>query len=546
MVGGIDPNSPHIDKEWLMLPGHIQNGSAWRSILPSGKLANSLILLGANTSVWERPDRFVRALGAALPYYNNLLGAVAASAARYPHVTAVATADHRVTYRRLWRGSNALARGLREAGTGSSDRVGILCRNSPMFVYALLGAAKLGVDIVLLNTAMGGAQLADVVHTEQLTTVLHDDEFADILPATDGVRLVDATEMRKIIDSHPRARLAPPRRQSRLVILTSGTTGRPKGAARSSSGSTLEGIAAMLDVIPFRLRDTTVVAAPFFHTWGLTNLLVGLGLSASVVTAPEFDAAQTLSLISDNKARGLVVVPTMLRRICSLPPEQLARAGTDSLRIIASSGSALPGRLVTEVLDRFGPVLYNAYGSTEVALATIAAPTDLRRWPTTAGRRALGVRLAILGEDGEPVADGAIGRIFVANSARFDGYTNGGSKEGVDGLMSTGDLGYLDEKGRLFVVGREDDMIVSGGENVYPSEIEELLNRDERIAEAVVVGIDDDRFGQALKAVIVVEPPHQIDERELKDLIASRLANFKVPRVFEFVDELPRTATGKI
>ncbi|MGV0836337.1 AMP-binding protein [Mycolicibacterium thermoresistibile] len=514
--------------------------------MPSTSLHTSLILLRANTSVWERPDRFARALGASLPYGTNLLAGVAASAARYPHATAVATADHRVTYRRLWRGSNALARGLRAAGVESGHRVGILCRNSPVFVYALLGAAKLGVDIVLLNTAMGRAQLAGVVADEDLAAVLHDDDYADVLTGTDGVRLINATAMRTIMDTESRSGLAPPRRQSRLIILTSGTTGRPKGAVRSASGSAVDGTAAMLDVIPFRLRDTTVIMAPFFHAWGLTNLLVGLGLSATVVTAPEFDAAQTLSLVSDNAARGLVVVPTMLQRICSLPPAQLARADTDGLRIIASSGSAVPGQLVTEVLDRFGPVLYNVYGSTEVALATIAAPADLRRYPTTAGRTAPGVRVEILGEDDAPVPTGDIGRIFVANTARFDGYTQGGGKHVVNGLMSTGDLGYFDRAGRLFVVGREDDMIVSGGENVYPSEIEELLNRDERIAEAAVIGVEDERFRHVLKAIVVVRPPHQVDEQELKDLIAGELAKFKVPKVFEFVDELPRNATGKV
>ena len=236
----------------------------------------------------------------------------------------------------------------------------------------------------------------------------------------------------------------------------------------------------------------------------------------------------------------------MLQRICALPPTQLARADTDNLRIIASSGSALPGRLVTDVLGRFGPVLYNAYGSTEVAVATIATLADLRRAPTTAGRRALGVRVEILDNHGASVANATVGRIFVASSARFEGYTKGSSKEVVNGLMSTGDLGYFDEHDRLFVVGREDDMIVSGGENVYPSEIEELLNNDERIAEAAVVGVDDDRFGQALNAVVVVAPKRHVDEQELKELIAQQLAKFKVPRIFEFVDALPRNATGKI
>ncbi|MDT5303719.1 MAG: hypothetical protein QOG79_7102 [Mycobacterium sp.] len=516
------------------------------AIAPSGSLQSSLILLRANTSVRESPDRFARALGAALPYGNGLLAAVAASAARYPRAVAVATIDHRATYRQLWRGSTALARGLSDRGVGPKDRVGILYRNSPMFVYALLGAAKLGVDIVLLNTAMGAAQLAEVIVDEKLTTVLHDNEFGAVLSPTDCVRTVDSTQMRAMMDSHSRAWLAPPRRQSRLVILTSGTTGRPKGATRSSSSSGVDLVAGLLSQVPYRLRDTTVIAAPFFHGWGLGNMLVGLGLSATVLTAAEFDAAHTLSLVSEHKARGLVVVPTMLQRICALSPTHLASADTDNLRIIASSGSALPGRLVTEVLDRFGPVLYNVYGSTEVAVATIAAPADLHRAPTTAGRRARGVRVETLDDDGAPVGGGEVGRIFVASTSRFEGYTNGRSKEVVNGLMSTGDLGYFDEHDRLFVVGREDDMIVSGGENVYPSEIEELLNNDERIAEAAVVGVDDDRFGQALKAVIVVAPHQHVDEEELKELIGHRLARFKVPRTFEFTDALPRNAAGKI
>jgi fatty-acyl-CoA synthase len=516
------------------------------SIVPSGSLQSSLILLRANTSVRERPDRLALALGAASPYRNSMLAAVAAAAARYPYAVAVATADHSVTYRELWRGSNALARGLSEGGVGPKDRVGILCRNSPMFVHALLGVAKLGADIVLLNTAMGPAQLAEVIAGEKLMTVLHDDDFGAALSPIDGVWAVGATQIQAMLHSHPKMWLAPPRRDSRLVILTSGTTGRPKGATRSSRSSSVDGIAALLHLVPYRLRDTTVIAAPFFHGWGLGNLLIGLGLSATVLTAPEFDAAHTLSLVSEHRARALVVVPTMLQRICALPPTHLARADTDNLRIIASSGSALPGRLATGVLNRFGPVLYNVYGSTEVAVATIATPADLRRAPTTAGRRALGVRVEILDGHGQSAANATVGRIFVASSARFDGYTNGHSKEVLNGLMSTGDMGYFDEHGRLFVVGREDDMIVSGGENVYPSEIEELLSSDERIAEAAVVGIDDDRFGQALKAVIVVAPNRHVDVQELKELIARQLAKFKVPRIFEFVDALPRNATGKI
>ena len=515
------------------------------SAVPSGPLQRSVILWRANTSWCERPDRLSRAVLAAFPYGTGFLAAVAASAARYPRAAAVATSDQCVSYRGLWRGSGALAGALKRRGVGSADRVGILCRNSPTFVYALLAVAMVGADIVLLNTAMGGSQLADVIAAENVTTVLHDDDFGAVVSVIVGVRTLDATGMRAIVEDRPLEWVEPPERDSRLVILTSGTTGRPKGASRSTA-SGAHGVASVLASIPFRLRDRTVVAAPFFHGWGLAALLTCLGLSGSVFTAPEFDAGEVLSLLSSHRAHGLVLVPTMLQRICALPPAQLARADTENLRVIASSGSALPGRLATEALDRFGQVLYNVYGSTEVAAATIARPADLRRDPATAGRPALGVRVEVLSEHGAPVPPGTVGRICVNSKARYDGYTGGAGRDVVAGLISTGDLGYFDDRGRLFVVGREDDMIVSGGENVYPSEIEDLLNTDDRVGEAVVVGIDDDQFGQALKAVVVIAAGQQVSAQELKELIANRLARFKVPRVFEFVDALPRNATGKV
>ncbi len=508
-----------------------------------GKARSSLVFMRANAVVPERPDRVGRAWCAALPYGTGMLGAVAASVARYPAAPAIVTPDEQVTYRQLWRGSAALARGLAERGVTSQSRVGVLCRNSPLFGYALLGAVRLGADVVFLNTGLGPAQLSDTIAAEAIDLVLHDHEFAGML---DAPARIGADELRSLIASPPRGPLRRAPRQSRLVILTSGTTGRPKGATRPSGGPAVDGVAALLGRIPLRARDTMVIPAPFFHAWGLAALLMGLGLSATVVTCPEFDPGRTLDLVVRHRARVLAVVPTMLQRICALPPAQLAAADTDPLKVIASSGSAIPGRLVTEVLDRFGPVLYNIYGSTEVAIATIAGPAELREAPATAGRPAPGARVTILDDAGHPVTGAATGRIFVGNAARFDGYTGGGGKEIVHGLVCSGDLGHFDQRGRLFVDGREDDMIVSGGENVYPSEVEELLNRHERVEEAVVVGVADERFGQALKAVVVAKPGQRVAAEELKGYVAQRLARYKVPRVVAFVDELPRTATGKV
>ncbi len=248
---------------------------------------------------------------------------------------------------------------------------------------------------------------------------------------------------------------------------------------------------------------------------------------------------------SEHRAQVLVVVPVMLSRILGLGPDVLVTEPTTDLRVIASSGSALGSKLATETLDRFGPVLYNLYGSTEVAVATIATPADLLEAPATAGRVARGVRVEILDDGGAVVPDGTVGRVFVGGSMRFDGYTTGGTKEECRGLLSSGDLGYFRD-GLLFVEGREDDMIVSGGENVFPGEVEELLSHHPCVAEVAVVGVADDDFGQVLAAFVVRRGDAELSADEVRAHVRDNLARHKVPRRVEFLDELPRNTTGKI
>ena len=383
---------------------------------------------------------------------------------------------------------------------------------------------------------MSGPQLDDVVAANR-------SRRCSVIPTSSGCcrrgRTSNASteRLRGLIGALHTRRLAPPQRESKLVILTSGTTGTPRCGSLVGANA-LDAAASVLSSIPFRLRDTLVIPAPFFHAWGLNGLLLGLGMSATIVTTPAFSASDTITQLDRFQADGLIVVPPCCDA-SAIDPATLARFNTGSLRFIASSGSAIAPGLVTETLDRFGPVLYNIYGSTEVALATIAGPADLRRHPTTAGRRVTGVGIAILDDAGNPVPDGTVGRVFVANSFRFDGYTNGATKESAGGGLSSGDKGYFDADGRLFIVGREDDMIVSGGENVYPLEVENLLNGDGRIVEAAVVGVDDERFSQVLKAVIVVADGEILTEDDVKKLVTGRLARFKVPKIIEFTDACP-------
>ncbi len=507
------------------------------------RLTAAAILARSNLAPFERPDRLPRSLVALAPWGTTLAGAVAAAAARYPHRPAVIDESGPLPYAELWERSRRLAAALATVeGAGPGTGIGILGRNHRGFVEWLVAASATGADVVLLNTGFAAPQLADVVQHERVGLVLHDDEFAPVVEGC-GARTLGEAALDAAADRPGDVR--PRRRQGRLVILTSGTTGRPKGAARRSDPAAVEGVAAVLERVPLRLGDTQVIAAPLFHGWGLTNLLLGFGRSATAVVARRFDPAATLAAVADHDAEVLVVVPVMLARMLALDPAELVAAPTPRLRVIASSGSALGGALASATLARFGPVLYNLYGSTEVAVATIATPDDLRREPATAGRVAFGVRVEILDGDGEPVPDGEVGRIFVGGAMRFEGYTGGGGKEERRGLLSSGDVGRFVD-GRLFVEGREDDMIVSGGENVYPAEVEELLARHPEVADVAVVGVPDDEFGQVLAAFVVARNPEAIDGAAVRGHVRDHLARHKVPRHVVFLDELPRNPTGKV
>jgi fatty-acyl-CoA synthase len=275
-------------------------------------------------------------------------------------------------------------------------------------------------------------------------------------------------------------------------------------------------------------------------------MALGLALGSTLVVRRHFDPEATLDSLEENEATALVVVPVMLQRMLELPDHEVAARDTSHLKVIFVSGSALSVDLVKRSMKAFGPVVYNMYGSTEIAYATIATPKDLAEEPGSVGKVVRGVVVKILDDAGEEVESGASGRIFVGNSAQFEGYTGGETKEQIKGLMSSGDVGHFDRKGRLFIDGRDDEMIVSGGENVFPAEVEDLLVGHEAIAEAAVIGVDDEKFGQRLKAFVVVREGKELSEDDVKAYVKDNLARYKTPREVVFMDELPRNPTGKV
>ena len=504
----------------------------------------------------ELPHRIARML-IAFERYGLLAGAVTIGAIRHGDQVAIRDERGDVTYRELDLRSNALANAWRELGLKPGDGVAVLARNHRGFLDALFAAAKCGARIILLNTSFAGPQIREVAGREGTDLLVYDNEYAGVLEGIDDPphgrwrawvdddETDDEDTLDALILAHRTTPPPKPTSGPKIVILTSGTTGTPKGAPRSEPKS-LSMIGGLLGKVPFRAHETTELCAPMFHALGFAMMALGLGLGSTLVIRRRFDPEATLRSLEENGASALVVVPVMLQRILDLGEDKVKAADTSALRIIFVSGSALGVELVKRAIKAFGPVVYNLYGSTEIAYATIATPTDLRLEPGTVGGVVRGSIVKLLDEDGDEVPAGEIGRIFVGNAAQFEGYTGGGNKELVDGLMSSGDVGHFDEDGLLFIDGRDDDMIVSGGENVFPAEVEELLAAHEAVEEVAAIGVDDEKFGQRLKAFVVVRKGQKLTEDQAKKYVKDNLANYKVPREVVFIDELPRNPTGKV
>jgi acyl-CoA synthetase (AMP-forming)/AMP-acid ligase II/carbon monoxide dehydrogenase subunit G len=517
------------------------------------KLHTARVLAGAGFVRPERPDRILRTLGTLRRWGPTPAAGFAASAIRYPNETAIIDELGTLTFEDVHRRSNAIASSLSDAGVLEGGLVGVMCRNHRGFIETVVALSKLGAHGLYLNTAFAGPQLTEVVKREKPMALIFDEEFYGLLEDAgqrrkrfvawhDSSKLDDPT-LDELIEAGDDSDPVPPEQPGRTIILTSGTTGAPKGAARSQP-ETLDPAAALLSKIPLKAREKWLIAAPLFHSWGFAHFTLGLVLSSTYVLQRKFDPEQTLAGAARHEVTSIPMVPVMVQRIMELPKETRDKYDLSTVKCVPLSGSALPGDLAINFMNEFGDILYNLYGSTEVAWASIATPADLRAAPGTAGKAPRGTVVKIYDEAGHELPTGQTGRIYVGNEMLFEGYTGGGNKDMLNGLMSSGDTGHLDDQGRLFVEGRSDEMIVSGGENVFPAEVEDLLAKHDKVAEAAVIGVEDEKFGQRLKAYVVKRG--SVSEKELQDHVKSNLARYKVPREVEFLDELPRNATGKV
>jgi len=506
--------------------------TAGRALLRSGLLSPSLSLTG------------FRLLREVYRGGTNPCTLLAVAAARWPGRAAIIDDDGTLNYRQLQSAAESLALRLSGAGVGSGDAVGVMCRNGRGFITAVFGTAMVGADVVLVNTDFRSDALAAALREHQITTMVADGEFNEDVRAVDeSIAVVDpATVDAREGDSRPG--VAPP---GRIVLLTSGTTGMPKGVPRAPVLRSAVGLwVTILDRTGLRAGSRISVAMPMFHGLGLGMLMLTMALGGTVLTRREFDAEATLAQASLHRADAFTAVPVVLARILDLPEHVLARNPLPHLRVVISSGDRLEPTLGQRFMDAYGDILYNGYGSTEVGIGALATPADLRDAPETVGKPVIGCPVRILGKTGRPVGPRVTGRIFVGGNLAGEGYTGGGAKDVIDGMTSTGDMGYLDNAGRLYIVGREDDMIISGGENVYPRAVENALAQHPGVVDKAVIGVPDDRFGQRLAAFVVLQPGSDIDVPAIRDYLKSRVSRYEQPRDINIIEAIPRTPSGKI
>jgi acyl-CoA synthetase (AMP-forming)/AMP-acid ligase II len=521
----------------------------------NSKLKELAILVKSGVLGPGRPDRVVKRLGALSKFGPSLAGSFAAAAARDPRGGGVIDDERRVTYGELDQRVRRIAAGLAGIGIGPGAGIAMLQRNSIYAVETLVAASRAGADALLLNTFLSAGQLHDILVREKPAAVIVDADLYETMgEVPEGIRVIighpgDGTiRADSSLDALARSEhpdLPPPAKPGRIVILTSGTTGTPKGARRGSPKG-LSAAASILSRLAFKPKEVMLIAPPVFHTWGFGMLQLAPALGSTIVLRRKPDAEVLLQAVEQHKCTSIVLVPVMAQRMADLPRDVIKKYSTSSLKVVACSSAALSKDLSIRFQDTYGDILYNIYGATEVSWATIATPHDLRLSPGTAGRPPIGTKLALLNEKGKPVKLGDIGTIFVGNEMTFEGYTNGNDKLRANGLLSTGDKGMIDEHGLLSVMGRDDDMVISGGENVYPVEVEELLTSLAEIRECIVVGVPDEVMGQRLAAYVVLADGATLTADDIKALVREKLARFSIPRDVVFLDALPRNTVGKV
>jgi len=486
-------------------------------------------------------------------------------AADQPDQLALVEKQRRFTWAEANARINRLANALRWNGVEPGQRVAIMLKNSVEWFEAMAACQKIGASSVFVSFRYTAREVRYLLENSGAAAIVCGVEHGAVV--TEAKRgLIDEERAIAVGDATPAgfepyemfllrgSEAEPPaecrRGGTRTIMYTSGTTGKPKGAVRDAAKASLPALVGLLRRIPFRRSDRHLVAAPLYHATGSGFAAIHLGLGATIYIMEKFEPTEFLAIVDREKITTSALVPTMLRGLVEVPAADRARFDVSSLRILVTTGSALGEELEREIGEAFGEVLYDLYGSTEMGYVSIATPQDKRACPGTIGKAVAGVDVVLLDEKRNPVPDGEVGELFAKSSLTVEGYheNEAATRESRYGeYFSVGDLAVRDAQGYLKLAGRKTDMVISGGMNVYPAEIEAVLAGHPAIREAAVVGVPDQKWGEALIAFVAPKPGATVpSDNELVEFCKGGLAGYKVPRRFERLAELPRNPTGKV
>ncbi len=480
---------------------------------------------------------------------------------------AVVCGNTRLTYTELDDEIIRLSRALESLGLSSGEPVALMLPNCVEHLVAQETMPRVGALAVQIGYRLRGPEIAHILdNSDPQILIYHHSyqhevklgvatgEFLEesqliVVGAPPGeevygtryeeLLLLQSTEL-------PHARGAG---EGGVIIYTSGTTGKPKGATRSWKDTGIISVTDMMAQVGMRNDDRHIVVCPLYHSGALAFAKMMTSLGATVVLADHFEAESVLQIIEKERITCAFMVPTMLVRINALNEDTKSSYDTSSLRWVMSGAAPLSTATASAFQDHFGPILHNFYGATETGTVTHAKPEDHCEHPGTVGRPLRGNELRILDEEGEELPPGEVGELYVRNGMLIGGYYRNHDATMAslrEGFFSVGDLAKLDEDGYLYLASRKHDMVISGGVNIYPREIEEVLHHHADIMEAAVIGVPDDEWGESLRAFVVARPGSGLSEFLVVEHCKAHLAGYKQPRSVVFLDEMPRNATGKI
>lgn len=484
------------------------------------------------------------------------------NATKFPQKICLIDEKRRVTFAEFNRRVNKLANALLGHGLKPGDKIAVFSRNSIEYMEIFHACAKAGICLVTLNFWLRPEELVVLFnHSDALFLFLGDsfqETFASIEGRMGNLRGNGVIVMgrsrnsrwrsyEEFLSSGPEEEPAVPVcwEDPYWMLYTSGTTGNPKGVLRSHKRTALCSWYTLLE-FNFWRNDCFLAISPFFHGVTFFPLMI-LQTGGSVFVVSEFQAEKILEIIEKEKITASFMVPTMLDMLLNSP--RLEKTRFDSLRCLVTGGAPLPTPIKESIMERIGAVLYEFYGAGESGYLTVLHPQDQLRKIRCCGQPCFGAELEVRDKEGRPLPPGRVGALFSKCAGRFDEYYKNPEKtaEALQGEWFTaGDLGMKDEENYYYIVDRETDMIISGGENIYPREIEDILKSHPAVADCAVFGIPDQRWGEAVKAMIVLKPDQSVSAEEIIAFCSKYLAGYKRPKVVSFVEDLPRTSSGKI